>query len=444
MAFPLTGQQFQASPGAGQWRVLGEGVAAWYASPTDGQARGAALVSRVLARVSRAGAPIPDLDLRPTGVRVTLPWREPGFTVEQVATASFVTEAASNLGLTPDPTRLQDLQVTIDVTDQERVQHYWHALLGQGEAGHRLDPEDLRHRLRLLSPIWFQPQDSPRPLRNRLHLDVVATHPQVTAALAAIADDTATLIDPGPFGVRLADPEGNEADLLWRDQGDDRWKVDGLDLDDWRLVFDAQSWWLVTDPTLASRLVTRAAERADASGLPLRVSVRAHADDPHSCWVVVSTGKDLWETPGYAQLCADVQAAARELGLVAHSEAARFVQVGIDAADIGALRRFWAAALDHQPDPRDGVTDLVDPRGIGMPVFFQNLDITDQARLAQRNRIHLDLYLPADEAERRLAACVAAGGRVVRDRAPFWWTVADPEGNEIDLSVSAGREEGQG
>ena len=37
---------------------------------------------------------------------------------------------------------------------------------------------------------------------------------------------------------------------------------------------------------------------------------------------------------------------------------------------------------------------------------------------------------------------MAAGGRVTfDDYAPDWWTVADPEGNELDIAVTVGRAE---
>ena len=50
--------------------------------------------------------------------------------------------------------------------------------------------------------------------------------------------------------------------------------------------------------------------------------------------------------------------------------------------------------------------------------------------------------MPADQAQARVAAVVAAGGRIVRDtEAPAWWTLADPEGNELDIAVSVGRAE---
>src|SRR5690348_14065467 len=53
-----------------------------------------------------------------------------------------------------------------------------------------------------------------------------------------------------------------------------------------------------------------------------------------------------------------------------------------------------------------------------------------------RNRIHIDIYLPHDQVEGRIAAAVAAGGRVISGKnAPGWWTLADPEGNEVDLAI---------
>jgi 4a-hydroxytetrahydrobiopterin dehydratase len=53
----------------------------------------------------------------------------------------------------------------------------------------------------------------------------------------------------------------------------------------------------------------------------------------------------------------------------------------------------------------------------------------------QRNRIHIDLSVPRDQAEARIAAALDAGGRIVTDAfAPNWWTIADPEGNEVDIA----------
>lgn len=47
----------------------------------------------------------------------------------------------------------------------------------------------------------------------------------------------------------------------------------------------------------------------------------------------------------------------------------------------------------------------------------------------------------AAQAEARIAAALAAGGRMVRDAfAPSWWTLADAAGNEVDIATTRGRD----
>jgi len=59
----------------------------------------------------------------------------------------------------------------------------------------------------------------------------------------------------------------------------------------------------------------------------------------------------------------------------------------------------------------------------------------------QRNRIHIDVWVPHDQAEARVATAIAAGGRLVSDEhAPEWWSLADAEGNEADVATTMGRD----
>jgi 4a-hydroxytetrahydrobiopterin dehydratase len=59
----------------------------------------------------------------------------------------------------------------------------------------------------------------------------------------------------------------------------------------------------------------------------------------------------------------------------------------------------------------------------------------------QRNRIHIDVFVPHDQAEARVAAAIAAGGRLVSDEhPPKWWTLADAEGNEADVATTFTRD----
>jgi 4a-hydroxytetrahydrobiopterin dehydratase len=84
-----------------------------------------------------------------------------------------------------------------------------------------------------------------------------------------------------------------------------------------------------------------------------------------------------------------------------------------------------------------GEEDLLDPRGHGPSFWFQ---VMDEPR-PQRNRVRVDVFVPHDQAEARVAAAIAAGGRLVTDEhAPSWWTLADPEGNEVDVASWAGRD----
>ena len=84
------------------------------------------------------------------------------------------------------------------------------------------------------------------------------------------------------------------------------------------------------------------------------------------------------------------------------------LEIAIDALDAAAIRPFWQAVLGYLDEPgRPGPwSGLVDPLGQGPAVWFQRMD----APRPQRNRIHLDVSVPHDEAGSRISAALAAGG----------------------------------
>lgn len=132
-------------------------------------------------------------------------------------------------------------------------------------------------------------------------------------------------------------------------------------------------------------------------------------------------------------LARDISAAARELGVVADPSRVQDVQISIDALSPGVMP-FWRAVLGYRQVGHD---DLLDPNGRGPSFWFQH---TDEDRPG-RNRAHVDIAVPDDQAEARVAAAIAAGGRLVNDEhAPAWWTLADPEGNEVDVATLIGRD----
>ena len=125
------------------------------------------------------------------------------------------------------------------------------------------------------------------------------------------------------------------------------------------------------------------------------------------------------------ELARQISKIARQQGLSADPSAVQTVQVSIDGLVRPDVIPFWRAVLGYIE--RDGPEDLMDPQGRGPAIFVQQMD----APRPQRNRIHVDVYVPHDQARARVSAAIAAGGRLVTDEyAPAWWVLADAEGNE--------------
>jgi 4a-hydroxytetrahydrobiopterin dehydratase len=165
------------------------------------------------------------------------------------------------------------------------------------------------------------------------------------------------------------------------------------------------------------RLAAAAGHYPDVDLRPDGVSVRLFTGDPGGI-------SDL-----DVALARQISVAAAELGVTADPAAVQHVQVAIDALSPAAVRPFWHAVLGYA---EVGDEDLLDSHRRGPSFWFQQMD----APRPQRNRIHIDLYLGRDQAESRIEAALAAGGRIISDEnAPGWWTLADPEGNEVDVAI---------
>jgi 4a-hydroxytetrahydrobiopterin dehydratase len=133
---------------------------------------------------------------------------------------------------------------------------------------------------------------------------------------------------------------------------------------------------------------------------------------------------------GRAAAAASVAAAGRlsarlrELGLTPEPAPVQTAEIAIDALDIPAVLPFWQAVLGYVKESDDAVAD---PAGKGPSFWFQQMD----APRPQRNRVHIDVVVPHDQAQARIQAALAAGGTLGYDaEAPAFWVLADPEGNE--------------
>ena len=131
-----------------------------------------------------------------------------------------------------------------------------------------------------------------------------------------------------------------------------------------------------------------------------------------------------------------VDAVVEEMGLSPDPTALTVLEIAIDAIDIEAVRPFWEAVLGWDTI---AVNDLQDRDRMGPAVWFQQMD---EPR-PQRNRIHIDVTVPHDQASDRIERALEAGGRLVSaERAPAFWILADPEGNEACVCTWQGRDPG--
>ncbi|MFX4272800.1 VOC family protein [Propionibacteriaceae bacterium Y1685] len=128
---------------------------------------------------------------------------------------------------------------------------------------------------------------------------------------------------------------------------------------------------------------------------------------------------------------------AAERGMVAEPSAVSRVEVGLDTWDAEEIQPFWRAVLGLEPHPRSAI-DLVDPDGNKPTLWFQQCE---PHQLPQQ-RFHLDIRVPPEVAEQRIAAALAAGGELISDeRAPRFTVLADPQGNKVCVCTQAGRDD---
>ncbi|WP_224786020.1 VOC family protein [Microbacterium caowuchunii] len=125
---------------------------------------------------------------------------------------------------------------------------------------------------------------------------------------------------------------------------------------------------------------------------------------------------------------AAVSQAAAALGLVADPSLAQSIGIYVAQHSGADVRPFFAAALAYEPL---GETDAADPLRCGPQLAFNPIS----GDVPARGRTHIDVFVPADRAQARVDAALAAGGRLVDDsHAPAWWSLASPDNHGVDIA----------
>jgi len=207
--------------------------------------------------------------------------------------------------------------------------------------------------------------------------------------------------------------------------------VEAADLPDWRRLFDTlRTRYRTGDFATGLQLVTRIGELAEAANhhpdVDLRYPTVAVVLWSHDVGGVTSRDVDL---------ARGISRAAADLGVEADPTSLAVVEIALDTADHEEIKPFWRAVLGMTDDPELD-SQLFDLVGSLPTLWFQDTDPHEEPR----QRFHLDIRVPPEVAESRIAAALEAGGTLVTDEnAPRFWVLADPQGNKACVTTGRGR-----
>lgn len=224
----------------------------------------------------------------------------------------------------------------------------------------------------------------------------------------------------------MTDPRATLSSQQVRDAG----------LADWRQIMGRlRARFRTGDFATGMRLVTRISESAEAMDhhpdLSLTYPEVIVTLSSHDVGGITSRDIDL------ARQISDHAAA---LGVESDVSGLTQLDIGLDTARGTTLGPFYAALLGSALERGEPV----DASGQVPTVWWQDQNEPDEEWALPpqsfEQRWHFDVWVPHDDAERRLQAVLDAGGRLVSDRgAPSYWVVEDADGNRSCICTPAGR-----
>ncbi|MEO7269003.1 MAG: VOC family protein [Knoellia sp.] len=215
-------------------------------------------------------------------------------------------------------------------------------------------------------------------------------------------------------------------------------------LTDWRkLAQGLHARYLIDDFGAGARFVTAVGEAGDALGHHPRVSMgkgyvdlklstddAIYRDDDGTEYVVE------WPTQQDVDLARQITEIAAEHTLKADPASVSVVELGLDTTESATVAPVWAALLTGDAESRGRGTpgdEIRDATGRTPNLWFGDPAEGD----TPPQRFHVEIYVPAEVADQRIAAAVAAGGTVVDDgQSPSLTVIADQDGNTGVLCVA--------
>jgi 4a-hydroxytetrahydrobiopterin dehydratase len=209
-------------------------------------------------------------------------------------------------------------------------------------------------------------------------------------------------------------------------------EVEAAGLSDWRQLFSGlhtrfRTGDFATGLSLVNAVGSLAEEANHHPDLDLRYPHLNVTLMSHDAFGVTSRDVDLARA---------ISAAAADLGVAADPSVTSVVEIALDTPDFEAVKPFWRAVLGLEDSPAHD-RELLDPSGSLPTLWFQ----TTQPHDEPRQRFHLDVRVPAEVAEGRIAAALEAGGVLVSDEhEPAFTVLADAQGNRACVTTGRGRD----
>jgi 4a-hydroxytetrahydrobiopterin dehydratase len=142
-----------------------------------------------------------------------------------------------------------------------------------------------------------------------------------------------------------------------------------------------------------------------------------------------------WVTQQDLDLAGRISEIAAEHSLSADPRSVTAIELALDTANAATLAPMWAALLTGgtEAQGRGTIGDDVRDSTSRVPIlWFQDTD----PHPTPRQRFHIDVQVPYDAVDERIAAAVAAGAVIVDDsNAPAHTILADPDGNKACIGT---------
>ena len=211
----ITVRQFLASDGVDDWRVVGDGALAFFATTSFAEST---RFASAIAELPGVEDHKPGIDIRDDGVTVRLVTASPdhyGVSQRDLDLARAISGVGRRLGLIADPGAIWGLLVIPGAPDIRAVMPFWQAILGY-QPRPDSPAEDLVDPRGRGAPFWFEEMEQPRTDGGgAIHLAVWLPYEQAEARIeAALAAGGHMVRDEfAPSWWTLADAYGNEVDI---------------------------------------------------------------------------------------------------------------------------------------------------------------------------------------------------------------------------------------